>query len=181
MKRLDTPESAWKVGSVMAVVVLVGCVVFDRLTPNQDIAVIAKKRASEVAELERSTRLTRKRITESRDWVDQYLWNANRDEIGAQAMAQVDLTASQTQVNVQAFRPQRTLSVNGIDRHPYSVVVRGSYPRVVNLVRKFQAKGTNLALLSVLLSAADGESDTVTATIGLAAFSETPVTNENGK
>lgn len=181
MNWFETAEGRWKLASVVAVVVMIGCVAFDRLVPEPKATQVRIKREAEVARLERATKDLRAKTTENKEYVSEYLWQGGHDEVGAMAMAEIDEMAAASQVKVQAFRPQRTITANEIDRNPYSVVVRGPFPRVLELVRKLQAKGTRLALTSVLLSAADGETDTVTTTIGLAAFSSAKIEEDNGE
>lgn|GEM_PF-4462441 len=181
MIEFNSSEGRWKLASIVATVVMIGCVAFDRLVPVQSPAQVAEKRRAEVARLRLDSKNARDKISESRTIVEDLLWLAETDEIVAQAMAVIDGLATKNQVKVQAFRPQRTLTDAEIDRLPFSVVVRGPFPRVLNLVRSLQAPGTMLALTSVFLTAADGETDTVTTTIGVTGFAKSSTEQLNGK
>lgn len=177
---MNSPEKTWRYASIAAVIVMIGLVAFDRLAPEPNKAESAKQHRFEIAKLEKENELMLNQISAARKKVQESLWKADLDTVSAKAMATVDQVSTANQVKVQAFRPQRTVSSQGIDRYPYSAVLQGPFPKVLLTVRQLQNNGTKLAVTSVQISAADGETDTVTATIGLAAFAPASTSNQNG-
>lgn len=177
---MNSIEKTWRIASIAAVAVMVGLLAFDRFVPEPNKAASAKQHQFEIRKLEKENKDLLKQISDSRSNVAKSLWQADPDTISAEAMASVDQVATTNNVKVQAFRPQRTVSSKGIDRYPYSAVLRGSFPKVLQTVRQLQGQGTKLAVTSVQISAADGETDQVTATVGLAAFSASQEAPRNG-
>lgn len=177
---MNSVEKSWRIASIAAVMVMVGLLAFDRFVPEPNKASSAKQHQFEIRKLEDENKDLLKQISDSRAKVAASLWQADPDTISAEAMATVDRVATINNVKVQAFRPQRTVSSKGIDHYPYSAVLRGSFPKVLQTVRQLQGQGTKLAVTSVQISAADGETDQVTATVGLAAFSASQEASRNG-
>lgn len=160
---------------------MLATVTFHFLIPVPTVDSLVRRHRAELAKLQKETHKLQEEVTVTRAYVRSKLWNAQADNLGAEAMSVVDQAAKKNQIAVQAFRPQRTVVSDGIERFPYSVVVQGSFPRVLQLVRDLQDPGTLLAVTSVQLSSADGASDSVTATVGLAAFLESSEVKTNGK
>ena len=180
MIRFDTTEGKWGAASMAAILVALGGLGYHLIAPMPDAAEASKKHQQEQVQLMADTKVLRDEISKTKIDVQGHLWEAGPDEISAQAMELVDKLAKEHLLKVQAFRPQRTITLDEITRYPYTVVLQGAFPRMLQLVRKLQDPGTNLAVTSVQISAADGESDNVMATIGLAAFSSARE-EDNGK
>lgn len=179
--KFETVEQKWQAAGWVAIGLTLLIAVYHFVAPVPSAGLAAKQHRREELSLRSETKDLLAEISKSRASIEGRLWNVGRDQIGARAMARVDEFAVKEQVKVQAFRPQRTVETPEIIRYPYSVVVQGSFPKVVKFVRRIQDPGTKLALTSVQITAADGETDTVTATIGLAAFLKTSRENQDVK
>lgn len=167
---LHGSNKAWKIVQTLAAAVCFIVAGYQFLVPMPNAGAASKRHHLEEVKLKEENAKLLEAIQADRLAVDARVWDAQPDELGARAMALVTGLAQQEGVKVQAFRPQRQETVSGITRYPYSTVVEGSFPKVAGLVKRLQAGGTKLALTSVQLTAADGETDMVTATVGVIAF-----------
>lgn len=181
MNWTNSIEGRWNLAAVGAIVLMAGALLYHLMVPVPTEASLARRHRSELSQFNREAAQLRDEVKSDREYVNSKLWNGSPETLGADALASVDKFAKKNQIAVQAFRPQRTVTSEGIVRYPYSVVVQGSFPRVLQLVRDLQAPGTLFAVTSVQLTSADGATDSVTATIGLAAFLESVEVKTNGK
>lgn len=177
----NTPEGRWNMASLAAVAVICIAFLVHMTVPLPDVTAVNKKSRAEQKKLAQELKRLEGEITEARSYVQSKLWKSGPDNLGAEAMSVVDRFAKKDGVSVQAFRPQRTVKTGEVVRYPYSVTVQGTFPKVLQLVRDLQGPGTLLAVTSVQLSSADGTSDSVLATIGIAAFLESVEVKTNGK
>lgn len=171
--RLSGPGSDYTRWTLVAMVLCVAVCTYHFLAPMPDVRVATKKKAQEQIKLHEELRKFRDEVKAGRDATEKRLWAEDADQLGASVMGVVDTIANEMQVKVQAFRPQRTISTSGLTRYPYLVVLTGSFPKIATIMERIADPETKIAVTSVQISAADGVSDTVTASIGVSAFSET--------
>jgi Tfp pilus assembly protein PilO len=176
---MNSVEGRWNLAALGAL--MSAALAVHLFVPLPKVDALVRKHKTDESRLVREAAKLRDEVKDTREYVQSKLWKSGPDALGAEAMSVVDVVAKKNGVTVQAFRPQRTVTAEGIVRYPYSVVVQGSFPKVLQLVRELQDPGTLLAVTSVQLSSADGASDSVTATVGLAAFLESVEVKTNGK
>lgn len=170
--KLSGPGSNYTKWTLIAMVLCVLVCGYHFLAPMPDVKVASKKKALEQTKLHEELRKFRDEVKVGRKVTEQRLWVEDADQLGASVMSVVDTIASEQQVKVQAFRPQRTVSNSGLIRYPYLVVVTGSFPRIATMMERIAEPETKIAVTSVQISATDGVSDIVTASLGVSAFTE---------
>ncbi len=162
-------------------VVMSSVVILDFLIPKPNMGVLTRKHSLEQNKLKSETSKLFDEIKLNRDFVASQMRTSGPQQVGADVMSQVGGLAEKESVKVTAFRPQRSEPNAGMTRYPYSVVCEGAFPAVSRFVRAIEAPGTKLATVSVQIVAADGETDKVTATIGLVAFLNNSQVKSNEK
>lgn len=171
--KISGPGSHYTRWTLVAMVLCVAVCAYHFLAPMPDVKIASKKKAQEQIKLHEELRKFRDEVTKGREATEKRLWTEDADQLGASVMGVVDTVANELQVKVQAFRPQRTISNAGLTRYPYLVVLTGAFPKIATMMERIAAPETKIAVTSVQISAADGVSDTVTASLGVSAFTET--------
>ncbi len=170
----------WKLVSYIAIFLCFGLLAVHLALPVPNPGLNSKKHQKEEVQLKAKTARALSDVTSARTEIRSYLWPGQADEIGPQAMTTFDNLAKQNNVTVQAFRPQKSVSIGDVTRYPYSIIVQGAYPKILMIFKSLRSPESKLALTSVQISASDGASDQVTATLGLSAFaSDQGTTNGN--
>jgi Tfp pilus assembly protein PilO len=97
-------------------------------------------------------------------------WTQPQQEIHPAVLNKVSSLARANRVKMTALRPQRAGEAGELQTIPFVLSAEGSYPDVVRFVTAIENPANKLAVNLLQLSSADGESDRVTATVGLVAF-----------
>lgn len=116
------------------------------------------------------------------------LWVGDAEAIGARSLDNVSKIAKAHNVKLSAFRPQRAIEAAELEQIPFLTLVEGKYPAVASFVRTLEQPALKLAVGSVQITATDGASDTVSASILLIAYRDPSlkvqaktITNGTGK
>ena len=97
-------------------------------------------------------------------------WAGGGDEIGPTAYAAINKLATDRQVKILNFRPQRAINAGDLTQLPYVINVTGDYENVLSLVNAIETTPTKLAVELLQLGSSDESTSTVTGTIGLEAY-----------
>lgn len=173
-------EKSWKIAGIVAAVCMVATAGFHFLAPMPSAANETKRHHATEVKLKEETARLMAQISSDRAFVESAFFDAIPEQLGSEVMGKIDALSQKFNVKVQALRPQRVVSSHGIQKYPYSVVVQGAFPKVAAFLNQIQNKETKLALNSVQITSADGETDNVTATIGIAAFLDGGVVGKDG-
>lgn len=164
-------EQHWKNLCIAAGIVAVLVIAADLLIPKPKadgqarFAIQENKVLGEIREL-------REKVAAAKGKNQPMLWSGDPDEISAQAMAFATKMANAQNLNVVAFRPQRTQTNGHLMMLPYQLSVNGSFPDLIHFLQAMETKGTKLAVNVVQVASSDGASDHVSATVGLVAYRE---------
>lgn len=156
--------------SLVGVVALVGLGLFDWLMPRPQLQGAVAKQRADIPVLEREVRELRERVGSLRTEQNELLWEVGDGEIGPAALAKVSGVAKKAGIRLTSFRPQRVQEEGELVRLSYMVAVDGGFPALARFVRELENSGAKLAVSSVQISAADGATDRVTASVGLIAY-----------
>jgi Tfp pilus assembly protein PilO len=158
------------VAAVLALAIILGLMFLLPVPTAADARTQGRLEEREVIEATLKTRQEADRLeTEIAGWV----WTISPAEIEPAALARATSLAAARNIRLSAFRPQRPQEAGGLVMLPFTMAVEGAYPNVHSFVQDLDAPDTRLAVTLVQLSAVDGITDTVTATIGVAAFVRT--------
>ncbi|MBS1714242.1 MAG: type 4a pilus biogenesis protein PilO [Armatimonadetes bacterium] len=168
----------WQTAGIAAMVLTVGLLAFHLLAPMPSAAQTTKRHRAEEIKTEAETKSLREEVARIKTEIAPNLWDVPVDELGAAVMGVVDKAVAGKALKIQGFRPQKPITVSGVTRFPYLVVLQGPFQQVVGFVRDIETTGTKLAVSGVQMSGADGATDTVTATIGIVALKTEGGNNE---
>jgi hypothetical protein len=166
--KIDSKHLNW--GALSAVVALVAIAAYDFFVPLPGETGPATTKSKPQLEAEKKDAMAE--LGKSEELVNSMTWPGTRDAVGPAAMAWVSARARESYLDVSAFRPQRTISAEGLDQLNYLVTAEGPYPAMLKFVRSFESPESMLAVKALQLNSVDGASDTVRATITLVAYQE---------
>ncbi len=166
--KLNSKHLNW--GAISAVVVLVLIAAYDLIVPPPGTERIVTRKSESQLKADKENAMME--LAESEQTVNSLTWQVSRDEVGPNAMAWVSQRARQNNVEVSAFRPQRTVDAEGLHQLNYLVTAEGPYPSVMRFIKEFEGPGSLLAIKALQVASIDGASDTVRATISLVAYQE---------
>jgi len=104
--------------------------------------------------------------------VNEKIWSMPLDDIGPKALQTVSGYVQKAHLKLVAFRPQKTVEVNGLTQIPFLISVEGSYPGMMELLRELDLPDAKVATNTVQLTSTDGSSDKVTGTIVAVAYTQ---------
>jgi Tfp pilus assembly protein PilO len=144
------------------------------LVPKPSSAGMQKTYRDQDFQTRLTTKDVRERLTQMEARSARLLWNVPAPQVGPQAMARVNVLAQKYGVNVVAFRPQRTSKIGTVTELPMAVSLEGPFPGIAGFLTDLEAPANRLAVTLVQVSAADGNSNLVNATVGLVALQVDP-------
>jgi Tfp pilus assembly protein PilO len=98
------------------------------------------------------------------------LWEGDPDRIAALVLATLTQNATQHQIKINAFRPQRVQAHGEMNAMPFTLQAIGTAGNVRDFVATLDAPSSKLALQSLQLAATDASSSTVNASMSFTAY-----------
>lgn len=161
-----------------AILALIGMAVADRLLPQPNPAGVRFKYSQELKNLNAEIRTAREEFTTAKTALEKRLWKGDEDQASPEVLADLNELAVAGGVRIVSFRPQK-VQVNGSLRQlGFVMVAEGSFGQVMNMVRQMEGAMTRTAIHQIQIASADGGSDRVTATVGMAAYVEDPAASK---
>jgi len=155
---------------------MVGAFLWDQFIPAVKPAMTKSARIDQEAVVRRETYALRDQAKEFRTLSDKFVWSAQAEAVGAQALDAVTRRCRAQKVSLGAFRPQRMATESGLERLPFVATLEGSYLGVMRTIRTLETGEDRLAVTLIQVNQADPMGDRVNATLGLSAFRKpTPV------
>jgi hypothetical protein len=164
------------VAIILAILVMIGTLVFV-LLPKPKVAMT--KRAIDKVALDSRLNIKKAKEAAERDeaFVAQYVWTGPASQVAPVALARATKLSADHHVKLVAFRPQRPTDADGFTQLPFQISVEGPFPAVAAMLKELETPQGQLCVNLVQVSAAEGDTDKVSATIGTIAFLKpTPVT-----
>jgi len=160
------------VAILAALVILVGTGVYMLAVPKPTTNGKATGRERTMRKVQDDLESVHKNLEETKATVDAKVWSVPVAQIGPKALESITGIAQKAKLKLVAFRPQKPVSVNGLTQLPFIVSVEGSYVGVMSLVRQIEADDSKIAPNLVQFTSTDGNSDVVSATIGIVAYAQ---------
>ena len=165
--RINLNKVNWAAIAAFAAIVLTAA--YDQIVPR-DAGLNGK--AKSVAELQKEYEAKKQEYDALNEQVKGRTWQVAQDQIGPKAMDWVSKQALANFVQVNAFRPQRSVDAAGMAQLNYLLTAEGSFPNVLKFIRAFESSGSLMAIKMVQIASADGSTDAVRATIGIVTYQE---------
>lgn len=169
-------DAATSLVILLSIAVLAGGLIYLMTTPQKAAALRAKAaKQRQIDQKANSDKRYASSVTfkQAKEGLVKKLWDVKSEEIGPVSLNKITIFAGKRKLKVQSFRPQRVVSVDGIDRVPFQFTVDGTYSNVVQLAQDIEQSGEKLTVDMIQLSDSDGNTDHVTATIQISAYHKT--------
>lgn len=169
----NSDQTATSLVILLSIAILAGCLVYLVAVPKNSVAkakAAAKLRARQEKDNNEKRIAANDAFKSARAELLKQLWDIKTEQIGPTSLNKITKQAEGRKLKVQSFRPQRTVTVNGIERVPFQFTVDGPYASVVQLCHDIEQSGDKLTVDMVQLSNSDGNTDHVTATIQISAY-----------
>jgi Tfp pilus assembly protein PilO len=169
--RIRSQADALAMGmSVLALLVVVCTGLYALLVKAPAIPTNARTRLEARDKIRQEAQDARIRAQQVSAQVAGSTWAVPSDQVAAQSLAKITGFAKARNITVVAFRPQKTVEVEGLTQLPFLILVDGKFPEVMQFMKDIERTDTKLAVSLVQMASADEASDRVSATIGAAAY-----------
>jgi Tfp pilus assembly protein PilO len=139
------------------------------VTPNNK-RTLAKETKSKTSEMMNRYKQAKEDIELTKSKVGLHLWEARVDDVTPVALAKISRMSKTNQVTLVSFRPQKPTEGTVLVQQPYVLTVDGPFTNVANLIDAIEKSDNRLAVSQIQFAATEGESDVVSAQIGLIAY-----------
>ena len=155
---------------VAALVILLCTAIFYFAVPEPTVAGLATKSQRNKTQLVTDTEQAKERAKSDEAATQAQIWEGDPENVEARALAELTNHAAAGKLQMSAFRPEKTVSVNGLLEVPFNVQVAGPYLSILSFLRSLDASSTKIALRSIQVAASGGNSSDVTATVGFSVY-----------
>lgn len=160
----------WNSVIVGMMILMVGVIIAELIIPKPTLESKSRENMTKQRDLRFANDATEKRVNEIEAEVSKLCYTGNVETVTPKILAQVNQIAAANKIEVKSFRPQKPLDFDGLQRLPFTVLASGKYSQIVSFVRQIDEQSTLFSVYLLQVSASDGETDMVSATIGMAAF-----------
>lgn len=172
--QLGNDVKTWNLVIVFAAITLAAVAVGEFVIPKASMVTERNKVAKKQEEMRIENKHKADRITVLEKQIKERAFTGNAEEVTPKVLAQVNAVAAKDKITVKSFRPQKPVVSDGIARLAYTVQLTGKFKDIVSFVRTGDEQSTIFGVSLLQVSAADGETDTVNATVGVTAFTLLP-------
>jgi hypothetical protein len=168
--KLKSNRAVFSLLTAICLLAIVGAFVYQLIVPLADKV---KARAdAQALEQELSTKFrdSRDDLDEASAIVEARTWTGSADQISPIILAETTQFAKDHRVRIGSFRPQRIVQNEGLDQLTFLVLAEGRFLDVMAFAKDLEEKSTKTAVAQIQISSSNGEGDTVSAAIGLAAY-----------
>lgn len=155
---------------VLAILLLAGSLAFMLLAPKQTVKGLADKNRRNQLQVQKQIDDAKEASARATEEAKLRLWTGRPERVTAEVLAYVTGQTNANKLKLGAFRPQRTVLLEGAAELPFSVQVSGNFPAVRAFLSALDTPKGRLALRSIQLAGADAASSNVTATLSLSAY-----------
>jgi hypothetical protein len=162
-------ERSWNVATVGAIIVMVALVAYHLIVPMPAVTAQQQRKKNE-RDLAKTRDTYMRKSRELQKTNADRLWDLGPESLGPMAMGKVSNLSKSFGLKMVSFRPQKQVDSGDLVRYGYLVSVEGTFPKVIEFVRKLETPETKLAVSSLQVTSTDGASDAVSATVGVVAY-----------
>lgn len=163
-------ELGTTVAAVIGILGLVAVLVYVLVVPEPPDRLSRSGHVKEQQEIVQQVSDSRKQLASAQASVEKHTWTSLPQEIQAASLDKVSSLARANGVKLLGFRPQRTGTAGELETIPFVLTAEGAFPDVMSFIAAVENPDNKLAANLVQLSSAEGDSDKVTATVGVMAF-----------
>ena len=163
-------EMATNVAYLIAVVIIVGTLLFTLLVPKPTAKAVFAKRDAEERSIVSQVSKDHADLALRKAKVAEATWTGPAEKIGPAALTAINALALKHKVKLSGFRPERTSETAGLQMVPYTVTADGAFPDVLNFTKDIESSNSKLCVDSVMIASSDANGDLVTANIGVTAY-----------
>jgi Tfp pilus assembly protein PilO len=168
--RIDRDLGAKILGAISIVALIAGIVFLCLPKPSEAAFLQSKKK--QISDMEAKAKAATAEQASFEQSNKARLWTGSFAEIGPEVLAEVTRLAKSHRLKLATFRPQKPTDMKGLTELPFLMAVEGPFPELAQLLSELEKPENKLAVLMIQLAAGDQTSDTVTASISIAAFVE---------
>lgn len=162
--------STWNAVLWASVALMIGSLAFAQFYPSPRPKKTSTRKKIEIANTHSEIKKIRAQAVQDEELSSKYFWPGDAKRAEAEAMAMVTRIAKSHDVGLGAFRPQKTTEDSGLRRLPFSVSLEGTFTDVAKFLQELETPANRLAVRLVQISASDGKTNHVAASLGLIAF-----------
>jgi hypothetical protein len=155
---------------LISIVLLLGCLIYMIVVPAPTTAGDVISRNAKINTVTSDILYSRKRANEARAAVVPKLWTGSSNHVSAAVLALITANTSQNSLKLTAFRPQRTVDLDGVTELPYTVQLAGTFADIRDVMRSLDAGNSKVVLRSVQVNASEEVTNTVQATLVISAY-----------
>jgi hypothetical protein len=159
---------------LLSLVVLTGALVFMLLVPEPSTADIVSNRKATIRKLSEDVLYSKHRADEARNAVEPRLWMGSQNHVSAAVLGLVTASSTEASLKLTAFRPQRTVDLDGITELPFTVQISGTFADIRQVMRSLDGPHSRVVLCSVAVNASEEVTNTVQATLVISAYVASP-------
>ena len=155
----------WTAVCGVALVALVGAVLFQYLAPVTDIRKQWRKLDGQRKALEVRVRASSKILNQGKNRLALHTWDMPADKVAPRVLTDLTEKAKASGVKLNNFRPGKVITTGSLPAVLFDVNAVGTYNQIVDFVRKTEEPSTLLAVNSIQVTNSDGTTDSVNATV----------------
>lgn len=156
--------------AILAMLVLAGTLAVMLIVPKPKAAASQRVFDKNKLDIQIDTKKAEEAAAASKAAIDPLLWTGSPAEIAPRALSTVTALSATHKLKLVAFRPQRSNDADTVTVLPFSIALEGSFPDVAQMVTDLETPDTKLAVNQIQIASADGDTDKITATIGVVAY-----------
>ncbi|MDR3707041.1 MAG: hypothetical protein P4L33_01975 [Capsulimonadaceae bacterium] len=152
--------------NLASILLMIGTLAFFWLAPNP----ASNSHAAKRRQMQWQIVDAKNRSSDALEAARPRLWTGDVDTVSADVLGVLTKATVSRSLKLSAFRPQRSVVVGDIVEMPYTVQLSGAYPKIREVARVLDGKGSKIALRSMQVSASGEATNNVTVTLGLSAY-----------
>lgn len=157
---------------LLSIAILTGTLIFMLLAPPLPTGEsVAKSHVLARMNMKKQTKTLTAEAAKEENEAKTRLWQGDSETIATTILGGLTAQANVLSLKVAAFRPERTILLDGLVEMPFNVQVSGPYPKVRQVIASFDRATSKVALRSAQISSsAASASNDVTATLLISAY-----------
>ena len=159
---------------LLSLVILTAALIYTLLIPDPTTAAVISSRHATIRTVTNDILYSQKRSDEASAAIEPRLWTGTPNHVSAAVLALVNESATGETLDMTAFRPQRSQDLDGVTELPFSVQLSGSFTGIRQVIRQIDGPKSKVVLRSVQVNASEEAQGTVTATLVISAYIQSP-------
>lgn len=168
--KLGNDVRTWNMVGALAIVVLLALLIADQLIPTPSVAGARKAASEKERKLTMEYKEKLEKYEVSKTVIAASAWGGAAERVSPAILDRLTKIASIKGLKIQSFRPQKIQDAADLEVLAYSLSIEGPFPNVMSFIQLVEKQEKNLAVTLVQVASADGETDEVNASLGIAAF-----------